>query len=101
MNLIFDSTLEVPKDPLDRTQVWLPGIMHVKTELADNIRDVEPGEGETLKIAGKTTVGSGIADTRTVARDFGLRVHQCRAWLAIQHTSMHQDIQGGLLDDAQ
>jgi hypothetical protein len=41
---IVDSTLKVPKDPPDHTQVRLTGIMHVETYLLDNIRDVGPGK---------------------------------------------------------
>jgi hypothetical protein len=57
--------------------------MHVKTDLLDNIHDVEPNEGEILKSADKTVVGSGVADRGTVDEDLGLCVHRCRIWLVV------------------
>jgi hypothetical protein len=37
MEPVVDKTLEVPKDPLDHAQVRLSGIMHVETDLLDNV----------------------------------------------------------------
>jgi hypothetical protein len=62
MELVVDSTLKVPKNPLDRTQVRLAGIMHVEAELLDNISVVGPGEGEIRKSANKTAVVNGVID---------------------------------------
>jgi hypothetical protein len=64
--------------------VWFPGIMHLKTNMLDNIHDFGSGEGEILKSVGKTAAGSGITDRGTIAIDLGLCVHESRAWLAFQ-----------------
>jgi hypothetical protein len=68
--------------------------MHLKTNMLDNIHDFGSGEGEILKSVGKTAAGSGITDRGTIAIDLGLCVHESRAWLAFQHSSVLQDIQG-------
>jgi hypothetical protein len=57
--------LEIPKDPLDRAQVRLSGIMHVETDLLDSIRDVRSDEGEILKSADSTVVGSVVTHRGT------------------------------------
>ena len=36
-----DGPIKVPTNPLDRNQVQLTGIMHVKTNLLDDIHNVE------------------------------------------------------------
>ena len=43
-----DGALEVAKDPLESSEVWLPGIMHMETDLLNCIGDVRQGEGEIL-----------------------------------------------------
>lgn len=47
-----DSTLKVSKDSFDHAQVRLMGIMHVETDLLDNIHYFGSGEGEILKSTG-------------------------------------------------
>ena len=42
----IDGAAEVAKDPLESSEVWLPGIMHMWTYLLNCIGDVGPGEGE-------------------------------------------------------
>ena len=41
-----DGAAEVAKDPLESSEVWLPGIMHMEADLLNCIGDVRPGEGE-------------------------------------------------------
>lgn len=55
---VVESTLKVPKDPLDRTQVWFVGIVHVEIDLLDNIRSVGPSKCEILKSSDKIMVDS-------------------------------------------
>jgi hypothetical protein len=55
-----DGAAEVAKDPLESSEVWLPGIMHMETYMLNCIGDVRPGEGEVLQCTGKTPICSGI-----------------------------------------
>jgi hypothetical protein len=57
---VVDRALEVAEEALESSEVRLPGIMHVKTDLLNCIGDVRPGEGEVLKGTSKTSVCSGI-----------------------------------------
>jgi hypothetical protein len=43
-----DGVAEVAKDPLENSEVWLPGILHMETYMLNCIGDVRPGEGEVL-----------------------------------------------------
>ena len=52
---------EVAKDSLESSEVWLPGIMHMETDLVNCIGDVRPDEGEVVKCTGKTSICSGIS----------------------------------------
>jgi hypothetical protein len=46
---VVDDTRKVKDDPLDNTQVWLSGVMHVETNMLDCIYDVGPSESKVLK----------------------------------------------------
>lgn len=59
---MIDSIVKVPEDPLDSGEVRLPRIMHVKTNLLNNICDVGPSEGEVPKSTGKAPIGSGVTE---------------------------------------
>jgi hypothetical protein len=87
MEPIVNSTRKVPKDPLDRAQVRLPEIMHVKIDLLDMIHNIMLGEGEILKSIAKVVVGSVVTNRGIVTIDLGLHVHRCRTSLATQHVS--------------
>ena len=56
------SAAQVAEGPLQRGEVWLPGIMHMKTDLLHGVRDIRPGEGEVLKCTGQTPKSSGISN---------------------------------------
>jgi hypothetical protein len=73
---VVDNTLKVPKDLLDRVEVWLTRIMHVEIDLLDNIRDVEHDEGEILKSISETVASNKVTNRGTVARELGLCVHR-------------------------
>jgi hypothetical protein len=51
---------EVVKDPLESSEVWLSGIMHMEIYLLNCIGDVWAGGGEVLQCTGKTPICSGI-----------------------------------------
>jgi hypothetical protein len=89
---VVNNTLKVLNDLLDRAQVCLLGIMHVDTNLVDNIHDVGPGGSEIPKSVSKTTIDSGVADRGIIVGDLGLHVHRCCTWLEGQHASMLRDI---------
>jgi hypothetical protein len=57
---VVDRAAEVAEEALESSEVRLPGIMHVKTDLLNCIGDVRPGEGEVLKGTSKTPVCSRI-----------------------------------------
>jgi len=63
----IDGAAEVAKDPLESSEVWLPGIMHMETYLLNCIGDVRPGEGEVLKCTDKTPICSGICHWGTLS----------------------------------
>jgi hypothetical protein len=57
---VVDRAAEVAEESLESSEVRLAGIMHVKTDLLNDISDVRPGEGEVLKGTSKTPISSGI-----------------------------------------
>ena len=59
---IVDHALEVAEEPLESGEMWLPGIMHVETDLLNCISDIRLGEGKVLQGTGQTPVGNGISN---------------------------------------
>ena len=55
---VVNCATEVAEEPLQSSEVWLPGIMHMETDLLNSVGEVRPGEGEVLQSAGQTPVGS-------------------------------------------
>jgi hypothetical protein len=67
------------QDTLHRSEVRLLGIMHMKTNLLDDIGDVWVGERKVLEGPSEAPELSWISNRRTRSgRDLGLRVHWCR-----------------------
>lgn len=67
MEPIVNSTRKVPKDPLDRAQVRLPEIMHVKIDLLDMIHNVRLGECDPPLSAASPTPCGGAPTADTLA----------------------------------
>lgn len=63
---------EVSKNPLHRSQVSLPGIMHVETNLLGSVGDVGPSEHKVQKSTSQAAVLCGITGVPAVAVSFGL-----------------------------
>jgi hypothetical protein len=57
---VVDRAAEVAEEALESSEVRLPWIMHVKTDLLNCIGDVQPSESEVLKSTSKTPVCSRI-----------------------------------------
>ena len=94
---VVNCATEVAEEPLQSSEVWLPGIMHVETDLLNGIGDVWPGEGEVLQGTGQTPVGSMISHRSTqISRQLRLSVDRSGAGLAISHPSPLQNIEGVL-----
>jgi len=53
---IVNRATEVAEEPLQSSEEWLPGIMHVETDLLNGIGDVWPGEGKVLQGISQTPV---------------------------------------------
>jgi hypothetical protein len=62
--------------------------MHVEADLLDGIVDIGVGERQVLEGPSEAPEVSQISNKRPeLSRDLGLRVHQHRNWLAVQHGS--------------
>lgn len=85
VEVVVDGATKIPKDPLDRTQVRLTKIMHIKANLVNDICDVRPGEGEVLKSISKAPIGGGVNDRSAIARVLGLHLDRGHIGLAVQH----------------
>jgi hypothetical protein len=71
--------------------------MHMKTNLLDDIGDVEAGERQVLEGLGKTPELSWISNRRPRSGgDLGLRVHGHRDRLAVHHASVVKDVKSEL-----
>jgi hypothetical protein len=67
------------QDTLHRSEVRLLGIMHMKTNLLDDIGNVWVGERKVLEGPSEAPELSWISNRRIRSgRDLGLHVHWCR-----------------------
>lgn len=57
---VVDSASKIAKDPLDRTQMRLTGIMHIKADVLNDIGDIGPSEGEIPESIDEAPVGGGV-----------------------------------------
>jgi len=89
-----EGALKVPKDPLGSHKVNFPGIMHVKADLLDNIRNVGSSKCQVLECTCKAAVGSGISNRKTgICRNFGTGVDRSGARLAVAHPMASKNVQ--------
>jgi hypothetical protein len=89
-----EGALKVPKDPLGSHKVNFPGIMHVKADLLDSIRNVGSSKCQVLECTCKAAVGSGISNRRTsICRNFGTGVNRSGARLAVAHPMASKNVQ--------
>jgi hypothetical protein len=85
------------QDALHRGEVRLPGFMHMKANLLDNVGDVRAGERQILKGPGETSELSWINNRRPKSGgDLGLRIHGHLDWLTVHHASLLKDVQSEL-----
>jgi hypothetical protein len=90
------SAPQVPQNPLQRGEMRLSRVVHVKAHLLDGVGDVGPGEEEVLKGPGKTPVAGWIGNRGAGGGEFALCVHWSRAGLAVNHASTFKDVDGVL-----
>ena len=89
----IEGPANVAKNPLESTQVWFPWIVHVETNLLDDIGNVWTSEGQILKRTSQTTKVSGILNWLTnISRDLWVGVNRSRAGFAFSHTSPVQSL---------
>jgi hypothetical protein len=70
---------DAAKEALQCIKMWLSGIMHMKADLLNNIRQVHPGNGEVLQGTSKTPKSSRICHRSThICRQLRLSVKQDR-----------------------
>jgi hypothetical protein len=88
---------QIAQDMLHHGEVSLPGIMHMKANLLDDVGDVRVGERLVLEGPDKTPKLSQISNWRPGSGgDIGLRVHGHRDQLAVHHASVLKDIKSEL-----
>jgi hypothetical protein len=89
---VVEGALEVAKDMLRCSDMWLTWVMDVKAHQLNYV-DVRPGEGEVLERTVQGMVGSRLAHRGThVGGDLGLSVHHHGVGFAIAHASALKDI---------
>jgi len=73
-----DSSLKIPKNPFNSSQVKFSRIMHVKAHLLNNISNVWLGKSKILEGSSKTAIVCRISDRGTISsRNFGTSVNWC------------------------
>jgi hypothetical protein len=71
--------------------------MHMKANLLDGVGDVGVGECQVLEGPGEAPKLSQVSNRRPGSGgDLGLRVNECRDWLAVHHASTLKDIESEL-----
>jgi hypothetical protein len=71
----------------------LPGVMHVESDLRDDICVVGTGEYQVLEGNSGTFKLSQINSGRSrLSRDLGLCVYRCQNWLAVHHVGALNDV---------
>jgi len=84
----------IAKNPLQSSEVRLPRVVHVKTDLLNGICNVWAGECQVLKGSSKTAeVGSIRHRGPLSGSNLRIGVHWSRAWLALSHSGAIEDIQ--------
>ena len=92
---VVNGTTEVAEEPLQSSEVWLPGVMHMEADLLNLISDIWPGEGKVMQGTSETPVGGGISGSKWGAlnlRQLGLGVNRSETWVAVSHPCPLQDI---------
>jgi hypothetical protein len=82
------STPDVPKDPLDQIEVWLPWSMHVQACLLYSMCNVWARQSQVLKSASEAAVLSGIGDEGTIiSGELATSVYGSSTRVAVKHAS--------------
>jgi hypothetical protein len=85
------------QDALHRGEVRLPGFMHMKANLLNNVGDVRAGERQILKGPGEASELSWINNRRPKSNgDLDLRIHGHLDRLTVHHASLLKDVQSKL-----
>ena len=80
------SASNIAKNPLQGSKVRLPGVVHMKADLLNSIRNVWTGEGQVLKSSSKTAEVCSIRHRGPLScSNLGVGVNWCRARLALGH----------------
>lgn len=86
-----DSSLKIPENPLNSSQVRFSRIMHVKAHLLNSISNIWAVKSKILEGSSKTAIVCRISDRGTIiSRNFGVSVNWCATRLAISHASMFE-----------
>jgi hypothetical protein len=86
--------LEVAQDALHGCQMGLPWIVHMQTDLLNDISDVGPCEGQVLESPCNAPKLGSIQKRRPgVGSALRLKVNRSRAWLTISHGLTLDDVQ--------
>ncbi len=94
---IINRATDIMQDAFECSKMWLPWIMHVKTDLLDSIGDIWPGKSQVLEGTSKTPIVHGITNRGTIGgRELGIGVNRGSTWLAICHASTLQNLEAVL-----
>ncbi|CAN6182646.1 unnamed protein product [Urochloa humidicola] len=92
---VVNSAPEVAQEPLHSSEMRLPRIMHVKTDLLNSIGDIWPSESEVQQSSSNTLVGGPVSNRSTLSsRKLGQGVNRGGARLAVRHPSPLKNLKG-------
>ena len=81
------SASNIAKNPLQGSKVRLPGVVHMKADLLNSIRNVWTGEGQVLKSSNKTAEVCNIRHRGLLScSNLRIGVNWSRAWFALSHS---------------
>ena len=87
MKTKIQSSLEIPQDVLQSTDVGLPRVMHVKTDLLNGIGNIWAGESEILEGPSYAAIMGGVRHGGPINGELGVSIHMGAARLVVTHTS--------------
>jgi len=89
------SAPDVSEDPLQRNQMGLPWVVHIKADLLNNIGDVWSSKGKILQGTDETPEVCRVLNGNTIR--YQIAVNWSGEWLALGHSIAVEDIKHILL----
>jgi hypothetical protein len=92
---ILQSAMDIPKNPLDKSEMRCTRSMHMKTDLMHNIGNVRSGKGEILKCTSQTSILSSVRQELALGvRKLRLSINRSSCRVAVSHASTLKNIHG-------